>query len=59
MINLEEKYLRQLVQVLDGYPEINQAILFGSRAKGTHLSGSDTYLVIKGHDLTPHYFLNS
>ncbi|MEN8446269.1 MAG: nucleotidyltransferase domain-containing protein [Cyanobacteria bacterium J06555_13] len=33
-------------------PEINEVILFGSRAKGTHQQGSDVDLSIKGKGIT-------
>ncbi len=37
--------IRQAIQML---PEIEQVILFGSRAKGTYKKGSDVDLAIKG-----------
>lgn len=33
-------------------PEIDEVILFGSRAKGTHQQGSDVDLAIKGKGIT-------
>lgn len=33
-------------------PEIDEVILFGSRAKGTHQQGSDVDLAIKGNGIT-------
>lgn len=33
------------------FPEIRRMVLFGSRAKGTHKSGSDVDLAIKGDHL--------
>ncbi|MGV3526941.1 MAG: nucleotidyltransferase domain-containing protein [Candidatus Sericytochromatia bacterium] len=37
-----------LRRVLAAYPQIEQAILFGSRAKGTHQPGSDIDLALVG-----------
>ena len=34
------------------FPEIEQAVLFGSRAKGTHSLGSDVDIAIKGKKVT-------
>ncbi len=33
-------------------PEIDEIVLFGSRAKGTHQQGSDVDLAIKGKEIT-------
>lgn len=35
-----------------GYPQIQQVILYGSRAKGTQRNGSDIDLAIQGEELT-------
>lgn len=37
-----------IIQVLTRYIEIEEAILFGSRAKATHIPGSDIDIAIKG-----------
>ena len=50
---LTEKDLFQLRSVLKKFPEIEQALIFGSRAKGTHKPGSDVDLALKGSELTP------
>ena len=34
------------------YPQVEQAILYGSRAKGTFRNGSDIDLTLKGDNLT-------
>ena len=49
---LTEKDLAQLRSVLNKFPEIEQALIFGSRAKGTCKPGSDVDLAIKGSKLT-------
>lgn len=37
--------------VLARYPEVDTAVLYGSRAKGTHRPGSDIDLTLTGDDL--------
>ena len=39
--------------VLSRHPEIERAILYGSRAKGDYKTGSDIDLTLCGPDLTP------
>ena len=41
----------QISQVLARFPQVEKAILFGSRAKGTHKPGSDIDLAITGNKL--------
>ncbi len=41
-----------LTQAFNAFPEIEQVILFGSRAKGTFHKGSDVDLAIKGEAIT-------
>ena len=43
--------LKRIVSVLDKFPAVEQAVLFGSRAKGTHKSGSDIDLALSGQTL--------
>ena len=40
-----------IILVLNTEPKIEQAILFGSRAKGNYKNGSDIDLALKGHAL--------
>lgn len=53
MFGLETALIEQLKQIFAGHTEIEQVILFGSRAKGTHRTGSDIDLAIElnGHGL--------
>jgi predicted nucleotidyltransferase len=44
--------LHAIKQVLAKYPQIEQAIIFGSRAKGNYKSGSDVDIALKGAHLT-------
>ena len=48
---LKQHTIAQINSVFACYPEIEQVILYGSRAKGTHKNGSDIDLTLKGHDL--------
>lgn len=49
---LSEKTVEVLRSVLSQHPEIDRAVLFGSRAKGTFKSGSDIDLALLGPNLT-------
>ena len=45
---LAEKQLEEIIDILSQYSEIEKAILFGSRAKGTYRPGSDVDIVLIG-----------
>lgn len=50
---LPDAAIQNICAVLDRYPQVNQAILYGSRAKGNHKHGSDIDLTLRGGaDLT-------
>jgi len=50
---LKEKIIQQLCGVLSHYPQVEKAILYGSRAKGNYKNGSDIDLTLcGGADLT-------
>ncbi len=49
---LKECYRDKIRQVLASHPEVERAVLFGSRATGTYRSGSDVDLALAGDDLT-------
>lgn len=49
---LKDKTLQQLQAVLRRHPEVEEAILYGSRAKGNYRPGSDIDLTLKGTELT-------
>lgn len=38
--------------ILAGFPEVEKAVIYGSRAKGTHKNGSDIDLTLFGDGLT-------
>ncbi|MFA7173729.1 MAG: nucleotidyltransferase domain-containing protein [Kiritimatiellia bacterium] len=45
---LDSATLKQLYAVFHKFSSLEKAILFGSRAKGTHCKGSDVDLAVKG-----------
>lgn len=50
---LTETDIKKICDVLASHPEIEQAILYGSRAKGNYTTGSDIDLTLRGGaDLT-------
>ncbi len=49
---LKEITLARIKGVFSGYPEIEQVILYGSRAKGNYRNGSDIDLTIVGDQVT-------
>ena len=52
MYGFSEKQLKEIIQIFSSYQEIDEAILFGSRAKGTHKEASDVDIAIKGKNIT-------
>jgi predicted nucleotidyltransferase len=48
---LNEEVLARIIDVFRKHPGMNEVILYGSRAKGTHKPGSDVDLALKGEDL--------
>ena len=48
---LSRQTVERIQHVLAHYPEIDRAVLFGSRAKGTGRSGSDIDLALYGEGL--------
>lgn len=49
---LPQSAIQQICAVLRRYPQVEQAILYGSRAKGNYKNGSDIDLTLRGADLT-------
>lgn len=48
---LTDKTLAQIASVLARFSDVEKAVLFGSRAKGTHKPGSDIDLALIGNNL--------
>ncbi len=44
--------LQNIVLVLTKFPEVEHAIIFGSRAKGNYKSGSDVDIALKGKNIS-------
>lgn len=45
---LLQQDMDEIIDILQKYPVVEEAILFGSRAKGTYKKGSDIDIAIKG-----------
>ena len=48
---LNEKTVQAIIKVLSLFDEIDEAILYGSRAKGTYKPASDIDIALKGENL--------
>ncbi len=44
--------LDYITQALRQFPEVEMALIFGSRAKGNYAPGSDVHLAVKGEGIT-------
>ncbi|MBF9253621.1 nucleotidyltransferase domain-containing protein [Pontibacter sp. 172403-2] len=51
LFGLEQEQVKGIQQVLASFPEVEEAIIFGSRAKGNFKTGSDIDLALKGTPL--------
>ena len=49
---LDQKTIDRISLVFSGYTEIEQVIIYGSRAKGNYRNGSDIDLTLVGDNLT-------
>ena len=49
---LSERSTSRIKNILKKYPEVEQAIIYGSRAMGNYREGSDIDLTLKGENLT-------
>ncbi len=49
---LKLRDLDQIIQALQQFPQIEAALIFGSRAKGNYEPGSDVDLAIRGSGIT-------
>lgn len=48
---LKEKTIAQINDVFSRYPQVEKAVLYGSRAKGNYKNGSDIDLCLEGEGL--------
>ena len=51
MYGLEENIISYIQHVFASYPEVDEVILYGSRAKGNYKPGSDIDLTLKGNNI--------
>ena len=49
---LKDKTIAMINSVFAKYPQVDEVILYGSRAKGTYKNGSDIDLTLKGENLS-------
>ena len=48
---LKENIIQEIQNVFSAFPEVDEAVLYGSRAKGNYKLGSDIDLTLKGDTL--------
>ncbi|MGB3226258.1 MAG: nucleotidyltransferase domain-containing protein [Desulforhopalus sp.] len=48
---LSQQDIEEICKAFNLFPEIDEAVLFGSRAKGNYKSGSDVDIAIKGENI--------
>ena len=51
MYGLKEKHIEVINSIFSEYPQIEKALLYGSRAKGSYRNGSDIDLTLVGDKL--------
>lgn len=49
---------KMITDILATYPEVERAIIYGSRARGSHQLGSDIDLTLHGEELTGRILAN-
>ncbi|MBI2257801.1 MAG: nucleotidyltransferase domain-containing protein [Flavobacteriia bacterium] len=49
---LTEDTITKINSVFENHPEVEQVIIYGSRAKGTYREGSDIDITLKGNELS-------
>lgn len=57
-IGLSLEDIRSIVLIFKRWPQIDDAILFGSRAKGSFANGSDIDIALKGRNIQLKYVLD-
>ena len=48
---LPESLIEEIIDILQNHPEVEEALIYGSRAKGNYKEGSDIDMVLKGEHL--------
>lgn len=49
---IDETTTNKIISVFEKYPEIEEVIIYGSRAKGNYRKGSDIDITFKGKNVT-------
>ena len=49
---LSAEVVNKICRILSGFPDVEKAVLYGSRAKGNYKTGSDIDLTLTGGNLT-------
>lgn len=49
---LKDSDLKYIIEEISKFPQIEKAVIFGSRAKGNYKPGSDVDIAIYGEDIT-------
>lgn len=49
---LKAEDIKQITDIIITFPEVHQAIIFGSRAMGNYKNGSDVDIALKGKNIT-------
>lgn len=52
MFGLRDSDILDIIQVLEKFPEVELARIFGSRAKGNYRNGSDVDLAVFGNNIS-------
>ncbi len=55
---LSAQTLKKIRDVLARYPQVEEAVLYGSRARGNYKNGSDIDLTLRGGDALTHTTLS-
>ena len=55
---LSDQTLKKIRDVLVRYPQVEEAVLYGSRARGDYQNGSDIDLTLHGGDTLTHTILS-
>lgn len=52
MFGLRESDIKNIHEKLSAFPEVKEALIFGSRAKGNYTNGSDVDIAVKGENIS-------
>ncbi len=52
MFGFKSENIDEIIKTLSLFQEVEEALIFGSRAKGNYKQGSDVDIVLKGAELT-------